>query len=370
MLYLILDWSLESHMAKFFGLGSKTPVKIAFQIHVQEIKPWMSMTTMTMQGGISSTPAIILSWTQGEKRSGSTKPIQPLNGKIIFNEEFKLSVTMLEKTGKQKREWESKYLLFTLHDLSLPSQSSSTQLNSRTLASAELDLSKVINLEERMITFTIPLNVRGGGSSSQGSSNNPSAAAAPILSLRISAQVVKAVALFNSSMIKGTWRPSSSSASTNVKTNVQARNNNANSIEDLEIDSFTDDDDDDDNDDDNDDDDDDSPRSSTGSTKEVENKAELNRKKLFETQSPVPKSNSNSGKKQQLLNNGGQTVISTTNSPKSDSIRKKLLLNDTRGIKVASSHNEETSQIASPRNSVLYSKVLCFTLLLPPKLLL
>ncbi|CAK9206198.1 unnamed protein product [Sphagnum troendelagicum] len=260
-------------MAKFFGLGSKTPVKIAFQIHVQEIKPWMSMTTMTMQGGISSTPAIILSWTQGEKRSGSTKPIQPLNGKIIFNEEFKLSVTMLEKTGKQKREWESKYLLFTLHDLSLPSQSSSTQLNSRTLASAELDLSKVINLEERMITFTIPLNVRGGGSSSQGSSNNPSAAAAPILSLRISAQVVKAVALFNSSMIKGTWRPSSSSASTNVKTNVQARNNNANSIEDLEIDSFTDDDDDDDNDDDNDDDDDDSPRSSTGSTKEVENKA-------------------------------------------------------------------------------------------------
>jgi hypothetical protein len=73
-------------MAKFFGLGSKTPVKIAFQIHVQEIKPWMSMTTMTMQGGISSTPAIILSWTQGEKRSGSTKPIQPLNGKIIFNE--------------------------------------------------------------------------------------------------------------------------------------------------------------------------------------------------------------------------------------------------------------------------------------------
>jgi hypothetical protein len=352
-------------MAKFFGLGSKTPVKIAFQIHVQEIKPWMSMTTMTMQGGISSTPAIILSWTQGEKRSGSTKPIQPLNGKIIFNEEFKLSVTMLEKTGKQKREWESKYLLFTLHDLSLPSQSSSTQLNSRTLASAELDLSKVINLEERMITFTIPLNVRGGGSSSQGSSNNPSAAAAPILSLRISAQVVKAVALFNSSMIKGTWRPSSSSASTNVKTNVQARNNNANSIEDLEIDSFTDDDDDDDN-----DDDDDSPRSSTGSTKEVENKAELNRKKLFESQSPVPKSNSNSGKKQQLINNGGQTVISTTNSTKSDSIRKKLLLNDTRGIKVASSHNEEISQIASPRNSVLYSKVLCFTLLLPPKLLL
>ncbi|CAM6016963.1 unnamed protein product [Sphagnum balticum] len=281
-------------MAKFFGLGSKTPVKIAFHIHVQEIKPWMSMATMTMQGGISSTPAIILSWTQGEKRSGSTKPIQPLNGKIIFNEEFKLSVTMLEKTGKQKREWESKYLLFTLHDLSLPSQSSSTQLNSRTLASAELDLSKVINLEERMITFTIPLNVRGGGGSSQGSSNNPSAAAAaPILSLRISAQVVKAVALFNSSMIKGTWRPSSSGASTNVKTNVQARNNNANSIDDLEIDSFTDDDDDDDDDDDN-DDDDDSPQSSTGSTKEVENKAELNRKKLFETQSPVPKSNSNS----------------------------------------------------------------------------
>ncbi|CAM6039305.1 unnamed protein product [Sphagnum compactum] len=269
-------------MAKFFGLGSKTPVKIAFQIHVQEIKPWMSMTTMTMQGGISSTPAIILSWTQGEKRSGSTKPIQPSSGKIIFNEEFKLSVTMLEKTGKQKREWESKYLLFTLHDLSLPSQSSSTQQNSTTLASAELDLSKVINLEERMTTFTIPLNVRGGGGSSQGSSNNPSAAAAPILSLRISAQVVKAVALFNSSMIKGTWRPSSSSASTNVKTNVQARNNNATSIEDLEIDSFTD-------------DDDDSPRTSTGSTKEVENKAELNRKKLFETQSPVPKSNSNSG---------------------------------------------------------------------------
>ncbi|CAK9206203.1 unnamed protein product [Sphagnum troendelagicum] len=149
-----------------------------------------------------------------------------------------------------------------------------------------------------------------------------------------------------------------SSASTNVKTMVQARNNNANSIEDLEIDSFTDDDDDDDNDDDNDDDDDDddSPRSSTGSTKEVENKAELNRKKLFETQSPAPKSNSNSGKKQQLLNNGGQTVINTTNSTKSDSIRKKLLLNDTHGIKVASSHNEETSQIASPGNSVLSSQ--------------
>lgn len=81
------------------GLRTKnrgTPsVLVDYLIHIQEIKPWPpSQSLISLQ-------AVFIQWEKGDSKSGSTKSVVPTlgsvvgEGKVDFNESFRLSLTLL-----------------------------------------------------------------------------------------------------------------------------------------------------------------------------------------------------------------------------------------------------------------------------------
>ncbi|XP_072980290.1 uncharacterized protein [Typha angustifolia] len=87
------------------GLRSKnrkgTTIHVDYIIHIQEIKPWPPSQSL------KSLRSVVLSWENGDRNSGSTNPVAPslgstaAEGKIEFNESFKLKVGFL-KEGSTK----------------------------------------------------------------------------------------------------------------------------------------------------------------------------------------------------------------------------------------------------------------------------
>ncbi|KAF9595672.1 hypothetical protein IFM89_002576 [Coptis chinensis] len=80
------------------GLRSKsrkgTSIHVDYLLHVQEIKPWPPSQSMI------SHRSVLLQWENGDKNSGSTNTVVPVlgsgvgDGKIEFNESFKIHVTL------------------------------------------------------------------------------------------------------------------------------------------------------------------------------------------------------------------------------------------------------------------------------------
>ncbi|XP_057982168.1 uncharacterized protein LOC131167383 [Malania oleifera] len=70
-------------------------VQVDYLIHVREIKPWPPSQSLR------SLRSVLLQWENGERSSGSTSPVVPSlgsgtgDGKIEFNESFKIPVTLL-----------------------------------------------------------------------------------------------------------------------------------------------------------------------------------------------------------------------------------------------------------------------------------
>lgn len=85
------------------GLGQKTrkspSVRLDYIIHIQDIKPWPPSQSLR------SLRAVVIQWEYGDKSSGSTSPVIPAlgtgtnDGKIEFNETFRLPVTLLRDTS-------------------------------------------------------------------------------------------------------------------------------------------------------------------------------------------------------------------------------------------------------------------------------
>lgn len=70
-------------------------VKIDYLIHVEEIKPWPPSQSLR------NLRSVLIQWENGERSSGSTSHVVPSlgseigEGKIEFNESFRLSITLL-----------------------------------------------------------------------------------------------------------------------------------------------------------------------------------------------------------------------------------------------------------------------------------
>ncbi|CAN4101878.1 unnamed protein product [Withania somnifera] len=92
------------------GLKTRTrnspSVQVDYLIHIKEIKPWASSQSL-------STPrAVLIEWQHGDKHSGSTNQVVPSlgagsgigDGRIEFNESFRIPVTLLRETSFKCRD--------------------------------------------------------------------------------------------------------------------------------------------------------------------------------------------------------------------------------------------------------------------------
>jgi hypothetical protein len=154
----------------FFRGQKGSPVKLEFDIFLEDIKPW---TPAQVQSDGAVIP-LLLAWRRGRKRSGSSKSVMPSvggseGGKVVFNERFRLPATLfVRKSG----EFQKKSVTFAL----LEDESKKAAKISRRLATGELDLSQFGDSTE-VCSTSIPLSVRPGGTQAEGE---------PSLSLRIS----------------------------------------------------------------------------------------------------------------------------------------------------------------------------------------
>ncbi|KAI9168962.1 hypothetical protein LWI28_004552 [Acer negundo] len=99
------------------GLRTKkkrNSVEVNYRIHVQEIKPWSPSSQ-------SSKPvqSVLLQWENGDQSSGSLASIFG-DGKLEFNESFRLSVTLCQEKSKKSTandiSFQKNYLEFYLYE--------------------------------------------------------------------------------------------------------------------------------------------------------------------------------------------------------------------------------------------------------------
>jgi hypothetical protein len=93
-------------------------IQLNYIIHVHEIKPWPPSQSLR------SVQSVLLQWENGDRNSGSL-PSNVGNGKIEFNEPFKLPVSMIREASKKSQNSESfkkNYLDFNLYDRTVKSQ--------------------------------------------------------------------------------------------------------------------------------------------------------------------------------------------------------------------------------------------------------
>ncbi|KAK2636732.1 hypothetical protein Ddye_031524 [Dipteronia dyeriana] len=99
------------------GLRTKkkrNSVEVIYRIHVQEIKPWppSSQSSKPVQ-------SVLLQWENGDQSSGSLTSIVG-DGKLEFNESFRLSVTLRQEKSKKSTandcSFQKNYLEFYLYE--------------------------------------------------------------------------------------------------------------------------------------------------------------------------------------------------------------------------------------------------------------
>ncbi|CAK8572106.1 unnamed protein product [Lathyrus sativus] len=90
-------------------------IQVHYIIHVYEIKPWPPSQSLR------SVQSLHLQWQNGDQNSGSIPSSSVGNGKIEFNEPFKLSVSMSKK-GKKRESFKKNILEFQLYDRTVKSQ--------------------------------------------------------------------------------------------------------------------------------------------------------------------------------------------------------------------------------------------------------
>ncbi|XP_004495366.1 uncharacterized protein [Cicer arietinum] len=93
-------------------------IQVNYNIHVKEIKPWPPSQSLR------SVQSVLLNWENGDRVSGSLAS-NVGNGKIEFNEPFRLSVFMCReasKKGKNHESFKKNYLEFHLYDRTVKSQ--------------------------------------------------------------------------------------------------------------------------------------------------------------------------------------------------------------------------------------------------------
>ncbi|KAE8720140.1 F28J7.14 protein, putative isoform 1 [Hibiscus syriacus] len=105
------------------GLNAKNRrglmVRVEYLIQIQEIKPW------PLSQSLRSLRSVLIQWKNGERNSGSTKTVSPTlgsivgEGKIEFNELFKLAVNLVRDMSVKGRDadmFHKNFLEFNLYE--------------------------------------------------------------------------------------------------------------------------------------------------------------------------------------------------------------------------------------------------------------
>lgn len=79
--------------------GGSSSIQAEYLIQIQEIKPWPPSQSLR------SLRSVLIQWENGDRNAGSTKPVSPSlgsgtgDGKIKFNETFRIPVTLCREIG-------------------------------------------------------------------------------------------------------------------------------------------------------------------------------------------------------------------------------------------------------------------------------
>ncbi|KAJ0053054.1 hypothetical protein Pint_02959 [Pistacia integerrima] len=172
------------------GLSAKNRkdavVHVDYLIHIQEIKPWPPSQSLR------SLRSVMIQWENGDRNSGSTKTVVPSLGSVVgegrieFNESFRLPVTLLREMNVKNKDaatFQRNCLELNLYE----PRREKTQL----LATAIVDLSDYGILKETL-SVNVPMN----------SKRNYKNTAQPVLFIKIQ-RVDKAVGRTGSSLRDG-----------------------------------------------------------------------------------------------------------------------------------------------------------------------
>ncbi|XP_008783793.2 uncharacterized protein LOC103702930 [Phoenix dactylifera] len=139
------------------GLRSKNKkgasVHVDYIIHIQEIKPWPPSQSL------KSVRSVVIQWENGDHSSGSTNPVTPslgvsaAEGKIEFNESFKLQITLLRE-GSAKGTFQKNVLEFNLYE---PRRDKTVK--GQHLGSVVIDLAEHGIIKET-VSVSIPVNCK------------------------------------------------------------------------------------------------------------------------------------------------------------------------------------------------------------------
>ncbi|XP_061356290.1 uncharacterized protein LOC133300724 [Gastrolobium bilobum] len=136
---------------------SNGAVKIDYIIHIQEIKPWPPSQSLR------SFRSVLIQWENGERSSGSTNLVTPSlgsvigEGKIEFNESFKLHVTLLRDMSVKNGDvdvFQKNCLEFNLYE---PRRDKIVK--GQLLGSAIIDLADCGVVRESL-SISVPLNCK------------------------------------------------------------------------------------------------------------------------------------------------------------------------------------------------------------------
>lgn len=136
------------------GLSSKnrrgSSIQVDYLIHIHDIKPWPPSQSLR------SLRSVVIQWENGDRNSGTTNAVAPSlgsvigEGKIEFNESFKLPLTLLKDASARNKGFFKNVLELNLYE---PRREKTHQL----LATATIDLADY-GIVKESFSLTAQLN--------------------------------------------------------------------------------------------------------------------------------------------------------------------------------------------------------------------
>ncbi|XP_010496437.1 PREDICTED: uncharacterized protein LOC104773506 [Camelina sativa] len=139
------------------GLSSKSrrgsTVQVDYLIHIHDIKPWPPSQSLR------SLRSVVIQWENGDRNSGTTTAVAPSlgsvigEGKIEFNESFKLPLTLLKDASSRNKGAD----LFFKNVLELNLYEPRREKTHQLLATATIDLADY-GIVKESLTVSAPMN--------------------------------------------------------------------------------------------------------------------------------------------------------------------------------------------------------------------
>ncbi|KAI3970295.1 hypothetical protein MKX01_023942 [Papaver californicum] len=134
--------------------GGSSSIQAEYLIQIQEIKPWPPSQSLR------SLRSVLIQWENGDRNAGSTKPVSPSlgsgigDGKIKFNETFKIPVTLCREIGGNGETFQKHCLEFNLYE---PRRDKT--IRGQLLGTAVVDLSEYGILNDKVVVSS-PMNCK------------------------------------------------------------------------------------------------------------------------------------------------------------------------------------------------------------------